>query len=47
ANQTGISVRTMEDPLTAVVRGTGIVLEDLESLKDVLAANQYDDSPLR
>ncbi|KKP57856.1 MAG: Rod shape-determining protein MreB [Candidatus Moranbacteria bacterium GW2011_GWF2_34_56] len=47
ANQTGISVRTMEDPLTAVVRGTGIVLEDLESLKEVLAANQYDDSPLR
>lgn len=47
ANQTGISVRTMEDPLTAVVRGTGIVLEDLESLKEVLATNQYDDSPLR
>jgi rod shape-determining protein MreB len=47
ANQTGISVRTMEDPLTAVVRGTGIVLEDLESLKDILSANQYDDSPLR
>ncbi len=47
ANQTGILVRTMEDPLTAVVRGTGIVLEDLESLKEVLAANQYDDSPLR
>lgn len=47
ANQTGISVRTMEDPLTAVVRGTGIVLEDLENLKDILSANQYDDSPLR
>jgi len=47
ANQTGISVRTMEDPLTAVVRGTGIVLEDLEKLKDILAANQYDESPLK
>ena len=47
ANQTGISVRTMEDPLTAVVRGTGIVLEDLENLKEILSANQYDDSPLR
>lgn len=47
ANQTGISVRTMEDPLTAVVRGTGVVLEDLESLKEILSANQYDDSPLR
>ncbi len=47
ANQTGISVRTMEDPLTAVVRGTGIVLEDLENLKEILSANQYDESPLK
>ncbi len=47
ANQTGISVRTMEDPLTAVVRGTGIVLEDLENLKEILATNQYDESPLK
>jgi len=47
ANQTGISVRTMEDPLTAVVRGTGIVLEDLENLKEILSANQYDDNPLK
>jgi len=36
ANQTGIPVRLMEDPLTAVVRGTGIVLDDMENLKDVL-----------
>jgi rod shape-determining protein MreB len=36
ANQTGIPVRMMEDPLTAVVRGTGIVLDDMESLKEVL-----------
>lgn len=36
ANQTGIPVRLMEDPLTAVVRGTGIVLDDMESLKEVL-----------
>lgn len=41
-NQTGIPVRIMEDPLTAVVRGTGIVLEDLENLKDVLIENQHD-----
>ncbi len=47
ANQTGMSVRTMEDPLTAVARGTGVVLEDLENLKEVLVANQYDDSPLK
>lgn len=36
ANQTGIPVRMMEDPLTAVVRGTGIVLEDMDRLGDVL-----------
>jgi len=46
ANQTGIPVRMMEDPLTAVVRGTGIVLNDLENLKDVLVENQYEE-PLR
>jgi len=30
-----IPVHIIDDPLTAVVRGTGIILEDLESLKDV------------
>jgi rod shape-determining protein MreB len=40
ANQTDMPVRQMEDPLTAVVRGTGIVLEDLELLKDVLVEDQ-------
>jgi rod shape-determining protein MreB len=44
ANQTEIPVRMMEDPLTAVVRGTGIVLEDLENLKDILIDNQYEKS---
>jgi rod shape-determining protein MreB and related proteins len=36
ATQTGIPVRTMEDPLTAVVRGTGIVLDDMDRLREVL-----------
>jgi rod shape-determining protein MreB len=36
ANQTGMPVRLMQDPLTAVVRGTGIVLDDLENLQEVL-----------
>ena len=36
ANETEMPVRMMEDPLTAVVRGTGIVLEELENLKHVL-----------
>jgi rod shape-determining protein MreB len=44
ANQTEMPVRMMEDPLTAVVRGTGIVLEDLENLRDVLIDNQYEKS---
>jgi rod shape-determining protein MreB len=34
--ETKIAARVTEDPLTAVVRGTGIILEDLDSLKDVL-----------
>jgi len=40
ADQTEIPVRMMEDPLTAVVRGAGIVLEDIESLKHVLVEDQ-------
>lgn len=36
ADQTEMPVKRMEDPLTAVVRGTGIVLENLDKLKDVL-----------
>lgn len=47
ANQTEMPVRIMEDPLTAVVRGTGIVLEDLENLKEVLIDSQYNDKPLK
>lgn len=42
ANQTEMPVRMMEDPLTAVVRGTGIVLEDLETLKNILVESQHD-----
>jgi len=35
--ETKIPVHITDDPLTAVARGTGIVLDDLETLKDVLA----------
>jgi rod shape-determining protein MreB len=42
ANQTDMPVRMMEDPLTAVVRGAGIVLEDIEALKGILTENQHD-----
>jgi len=35
----------VEDPLTAVVRGTGVVLEDIDALKGVLVATQYKETP--
>ena len=34
--------KVAEDPLTAVVRGCGIVLEDIDALKEVLVSTQYD-----
>ncbi len=43
--QTKIPVYIADDPLTSVVRGTGLVLEDLESLKDVLVQTQYEKPP--
>jgi len=36
AKATGIPVKVADDPLTAVVRGIGVVLEDLDQLKEVL-----------
>ena len=42
AEQTDIPTRVMDDPLTAVARGTGIILEHLDELKNVLAETQYD-----
>lgn len=35
-----IPVHIAEDPLTAVVRGTGVILEDLESFNEVLIENE-------
>ena len=34
--ETKIPVKVADDPLTAVVRGTGIILEDIDAKKDVL-----------
>jgi actin-like ATPase involved in cell morphogenesis len=34
----------MEDPLTAVVRGTGIVLEDIDELKSLMIDTYADDN---
>jgi rod shape-determining protein MreB len=38
--ETKIPVYVAEDPLTAVVRGTGVVLENLENLKEVLVQHE-------
>ncbi|MBI5134143.1 MAG: rod shape-determining protein [Candidatus Taylorbacteria bacterium] len=37
-----IPVHIADDPLTAVARGTGIILEDLEKFQDVLIQNEDD-----
>lgn len=45
SEETKIPVRIAEDPLTAVVRGTGIVLEDIDALSEVLVTTQYAETP--
>ncbi len=43
---TQIPTRLTDDPLTAVVRGTGLVLEDLEAVQEVLLPSVHN-TPLR
>lgn len=43
--ETKMPVYLEEDPLTAVVRGTGIILEDLDILRDVLIEDENDLPP--
>ncbi len=45
AEQTQMPVHMADDPMTCVVRGTGLVLEDIESLKEVLVTTQYEKAP--
>jgi rod shape-determining protein MreB len=45
SEQTKMPVSAADDPLTCVVRGCGIVLEDVEALKDVLVTTQYSKPP--
>ncbi len=45
AEQTEMPIKLVEDPLTAVVRGAGVVLEDVDALKEVLVTTQYEESP--
>lgn len=43
--ETKMPVYLGEDPLTAVVRGTGIILEDVDRLREVLVGDEYDLPP--
>ena len=43
---TQIPVHVADDPLTAVCRGTGVVVEDLESLKEVLVNTSFEKAPV-
>jgi rod shape-determining protein MreB len=45
AQETQMPVKVSEDPLTAVVRGCGIVLEDIDALRNVLVSTQYQEPP--
>jgi rod shape-determining protein MreB len=38
---TAMPISVAEDPLTCVVRGTGVIVEDLEELKDVLVPTEF------
>ncbi len=45
AHETDMPVLVADDPLTCVVRGTGIVLEDIDTLKDVLVLTEFEQIP--
>jgi rod shape-determining protein MreB len=40
--QTGIMVSVPEDPLTAVVRGTGMILQNMDLYQDVFVKDEYE-----
>lgn len=46
SEETKIPVKVAEDPLTAVVRGTGIILEDIDSLRNILVGTRYEKVPV-
>ena len=43
--ETKIPVKIIEDPLTTVVRGAGIVIENIDELSDVLLETEYQEPP--
>ncbi|EKD49378.1 MAG: hypothetical protein ACD_63C00167G0006 [uncultured bacterium] len=46
AQQTEMPVHIADDPLTCVARGTGVVLEDIDALKEILVTTQYEKVPM-
>ena len=45
AKETKMPVKVIDDPLTAVARGAGIILEDLDKLSEVLVQMDYGEVP--
>ncbi|MEW5805683.1 MAG: rod shape-determining protein [Patescibacteria group bacterium] len=45
SEKTGVPVRVADDPLTAVVRGTSIILEDIDKLSDILVDTISEKAP--
>ena len=45
--ETKIPVHVIDDPLTAVVRGTGLILEDIESVKDLFVLSTQEDITIK
>ena len=43
--ETKIPTKRVEDPMTAVVRGAGRVVEELDELRDVLVDTEYGEPP--
>lgn len=43
-SETRIPVHIIDDPLTAVVRGCGLILEDIESVKDLFVLSTHEES---
>jgi rod shape-determining protein MreB len=46
AKETNIFCKIIEDPLTAVVRGAGIALENIETLADIMAREEEGEAPI-
>ena len=45
SKETQISVRLADDPLTAVVRGTGVIIEDMDKLREVVVSIEDEKVP--